>query len=141
MEMKKKNSGLGYCILGVAGKLPEALNFFFFFFCARQKLEWLLPNSSTGARPSFEVVTGRQQVRRAGAAERSAARTTAPARTHDSAKARPRLGQRARDLDQTGRGRDNVLASRPRLEELVSRHTFWCRDLAEVRSKKSLVVT
>ena len=25
MEMKKKNSGLGYCILGVAGKLLEAL--------------------------------------------------------------------------------------------------------------------
>ena len=29
------NSGLGYCILGVAGKLPEVLKKkkFFFFFC------------------------------------------------------------------------------------------------------------
>ena len=60
---------------------------------------------------------------------------------HDSASARPRPGQRARDLGQTGRGRDIVLASRPRLEGLVSRHPFWCCDLAEVRSKKSLVVT
>ena len=27
--------------------------------CARQKLEWLLPISSTGALPRFEVMTGR----------------------------------------------------------------------------------
>ena len=56
-------------------------------------------------------------------AARVAARTTAPAR--------PRTGQRACDLGQTGRGRDIVLASRPRLEELVSRHPFgvatWLR--------------
>ena len=55
---------------------------------------------------------------------------------------------RAHDLGQTGRGRDIVLASRPRLEGvgvatsfLVSRHPFWCRDLAEVRTEGSWVVT
>ena len=73
-------------------------------------------------------------MRREGAAARAAARTTAPARAHD-------LGNATRNLGQTRRGRDIVLASRPRLEELVLRHPFWCRDLAEVRSKKSLVVT
>ena len=75
----------------------------YIYFCARQRLEWLLPISSTRSRPSFEVVTGRHQVRRAGAAARAAARTTVPARAHD-------LGN-ARDLSQTGRGRDIVLAS------------------------------
>ena len=62
-------------------------------------------------------------------------------RAHNSASANPRTGQRARDLGQTGRGRDIVLASRPRLEVLVSRHPFWCRDLAEVRTEGSWVVT
>ena len=38
MEMKKKNSGLGYCILGVAGKLLEALKFFFFFFLCKAEI-------------------------------------------------------------------------------------------------------
>ena len=60
---------------------------------------------------------------------------------HDSASARPRPGQRARDLGQTGRGRDITLASRPRFEGLVSRHPFWRRDLAEVRTEGSLVMT
>ena len=45
-------------------------------------------------------------MRRAEAAERAAPHTTAPARAHN--------------LGQTGRGRDIVLASRPRMEELVS---------------------
>ena len=73
-------------------------------------------------------------MRRAGPSARAAVtRTTTPARAHD-------LGS-VHDLGQTGRGRDIVLASRPRLEELVSQHPFWCRDLAEVRSRKSLVVT
>ena len=62
-------------------------------------------------------------MRRAGAAAHAAERTIAPARAHD--------------LGQTGRGRDIVLASRPRLEELVSRHPFWCRDLAEVKTEGS----
>ena len=114
-----------------AGKLLEALKKK--KICARQKLEWVLPISSTGSRPSVEVVTGRQQVRRAGAAARAAARTIAPAHAHD-------LGN-ARYLVQTGRGRDIVLASRPRLEELVSRHPFWFCDLAKVRTEGSLVVT
>ena len=73
-------------------------------------------------------------MRREGAAARAAALTTAPARAHD-------LGN-ARYLGQIGRGRDIVMASRPRLEGLVSRHFFFlCRDLAEVRSKKSSVAT
>ena len=73
-------------------------------------------------------------MRRAGAATRTATCTTAPERAHD-------LGN-ACDLGQTGRGRDIVMALRPRLEGLASRHLFfWCRGLAEVRSKKSLVVT
>ena len=88
--------------------------------CARQRLEWLLPISSTGSRPSFEVVTGRHQVRRPRAA------------AHDRASARPRPGQRAHDLGKTGRGRDIALASRPRLEGLASRHFFCCCDLAEI---------
>ena len=49
---------------------------------ARQELEWLLPISSTGSRPSVAVVIGRKQVRKAGTAGRAAARTTAPARAH-----------------------------------------------------------
>ena len=69
-------------------------------------------------------------MRRARAAACAAARTTAPAR--------PRPGQPARNLGQTGRGRDIVLASRPRLEELVLRHPFWCRDLAEDRTEEVL---
>ena len=60
---------------------------------------------------------------------------------HDGTSVRPRYGQRARDLGQTGRGRDIVLVSRPRLEGLVSRHPFWCHDLAEVRTEGSWVVT
>ena len=102
--------------------------------CARQKLEWLLPISSTGSRPSVEVVTGRQQVRRAGAATGAAAHTTAPARAHDLGNARAiwaRQGEVAtsfwrRDLDWRGVG---VATS-----FLVSR-------LAEVRTEGSLVVT
>ena len=43
---------------------------------------------------------------------------------HDNASLHPRPGQRARDLGQTGIGRDIVLVSRPKLEELVSRHHF-----------------
>ena len=36
MEMKKKkNSGLGYCILGVAGKLLKALKKKIIFFCVQ----------------------------------------------------------------------------------------------------------
>ena len=62
---------------------------------------------------------------RVGAAVRSAAR--------DMANARPRPGQRARELGQTRRGRDVQLVSRPGLEKLVSRHPFWRRDMAEVR--------
>ena len=39
--VRRENSGeLDYCILGVAGKLLEVLKNFFFFFCARQKLDW-----------------------------------------------------------------------------------------------------
>ena len=82
MKKKKKNSGLGYCILGVAGKLLEALKKKNSYVC-KAELEWLLPISSTGARSNFEVVTGRQQVRRAEAAARAAAHTTAPVRAHD----------------------------------------------------------
>ena len=91
-------------------------------FCARQRLEWLLPISSTGSRPSFEVVTRRHQVRRAGVAARAAARTTVIACAHD-------LGKRACDLGQKERGRDIVLASRPRLEGLASRHPFGVATL------------
>ena len=50
-----KSSGLGYCILEVAGKLLE--NGKKKIFGARQKLEWLLPNSRTDVATSFEVVT------------------------------------------------------------------------------------
>ena len=60
---------------------------------------------------------------------------------HNSASERPRPGQRTPDLGQIGRGRDIVLASRPGLEELVSRYPFWCRDLAEVRTEGSWVMT
>ena len=63
-------------------------------------------------------------MRRAGAVVRAAAR--------DMASARPRPRQRARDLGQVGRGRDVQLVSRPGLEELVSRHPFWRRDMAKV---------
>ena len=59
-----------------------------FFFCSRQRLEWLLPISNIGSRPSFEVVTGRHQVRRAGAAARAVAHTRASARAHDLGNAR-----------------------------------------------------
>ena len=45
-------------------------------------------NFQHGSQPSVEVMTGRQQVRRAGAAARATA--------HDSASARPRPGQRVR---------------------------------------------
>ena len=69
-----------------------------------------------------------------GAAVRAAARTTAPARAHDLSNARATWARQ-------GEVATSFLASRPRQEELVSRHPFWCRDLAEVRSKKSLVVT
>ena len=55
-------------------------------------------------------------MRRVGAAACAAARMTTPACTHD-------LGN-AHDLGQTGRGRDIVLVSRPKLEELVSQHHF-----------------
>ena len=72
-------------------------------------------------------------MRRARVAVSTAGRITAPACAHD-------LGS-ARDLGQTGRGHDIVMASRPRLEEFVSRHPFWCRDLAEVRTEGSWVVT
>ena len=34
------------------------------FFCARQKLEWLLPISSTRSRPSLEVATCRGRDRK-----------------------------------------------------------------------------
>ena len=64
-------------------------------------------------------------MRKAGAAVRAAAR--------DMASPRPRPGQRAPELGQTRRGRDVQLVSRPGLEKLVSRHPFWCRDMAEVR--------
>ena len=64
-------------------------------------------------------------MRRAGAAVHAAAR--------DMASARPRPGQRARELGQIRRGRDVQLVSRPGLEKLVSRHPFWRRDMAEVR--------
>ena len=65
-----------------------------------------MPISSTGALPGVEVVTGRQQARRAGAAARTAARTTAPARAHD-------LG--------------NVRATWARQGEVAT--SFWRRDL------------
>ena len=58
---------------------------------------------------------------------------TVPARTHD-------LGN-ARNLGQTRRGRDIVLASRPKMKGLASRHSFWYRDLDEVRTQGSWVVT
>ena len=85
-----------------------------FFFGARQKLEWLLPISSTGSRPSVEVVKGRQQVRRTGATECAAARTTAPVRAHGLGNAHAtwaRQGEVAtsfwhRDLDKRGWCRD-----------------------------------
>ena len=80
--------------------------------CAGEKLEWLLPISSTRSRPSFEVVAcrapgahGRGRVVRdrddvhARTAERlrTAARATASAHAHD--------------LGQTGRGRGMDLVS------------------------------
>ena len=73
-------------------------------------------------------------MRRARAAARAAARTTAPSRAHNLSNARAtwdRQGEVAtsfwrRDLDWRG---------------LVSRHPFWCRDLAEVRTEGSWVVT
>ena len=52
------------------------------------------------SRPSVEVVTGRQQVHRAGAAARAAARTIVPARAHD-------LGA-TRDLFFLAPGRDII---------------------------------
>ena len=55
-------------------------------------------------------------MRRAGATARAAERMTAPARAHNPGK--------ARDLGQTRRGRDIVLASLLRLEGLASRHPF-----------------
>ena len=86
-----------------------------------------MPISSTRSRLGFEVVTGVQQVRRAGAA----ARTTAPARAHDLSNARAtwaRQGEVAtsfwrRGLDWRG---------------LVSRHPFWCCDLAEDQTEEVL---
>ena len=74
---------------GVAGELLEDLgkkkNY------ARQRLEWLLPISSTRSRPSFEVVTSRTP----GAQGRGGcARSSA----HNSASASPQPGQRAHDL-------------------------------------------
>ena len=84
------------------------------FFVQGRKWNWLLPISSTGSRPSFEVVTGRQQVRRAGAAAPTAARTTAPARAHDMGNARATWARQdevatsfwRRDLDWRGWCRD-----------------------------------
>ena len=87
----------------MAGELWRILNFFFFFFfffCARQKLEWLLPISSTRSRPSFEVETSRAP----GTQGRGVVRAT-------------------------WAGGVGVATS------------FWCRDLAEVRTKGSLVGT
>ena len=83
--------------------------------CVRQKLEWLLPISSTGSRPGFEVVTGGQQVRRARLAACAAARTTAPVRVHD-------LG--------------NARATWARQGEVAT--SFWRRDLAEDRNEEVL---
>ena len=82
-----------------------------------RKLEWLLPISNTRSRPSFEVVTGGQQVRRVGAAALAAVRTTAPARAHNLGNARATWAKQGevvtsfwlRDLDWRG---------------LVSRHPF-----------------
>ena len=49
----KYSRGLGYCIKGVAGRKATGKK------NARQKLEWLLPNSSVGSRPRLGVVTNR----------------------------------------------------------------------------------
>ena len=112
--MKKKMDE--YKILGHFPVVGD--NEIFFFFFARQKLEWLLPISSIGSRPSFEVVTGRHQVHRAGATTRVAALTIASAHAHDLGNARTTWARAV-----------GVATS------------FWCRDLDEVRTEGSLVVT
>ena len=86
--------------LGVAGKATRGLEKKEKKNCAGEKLEWLLPISSTRSRPSFEVVTSR-----------------APGAQGKGA------------VHATWGGWVGVATS------------FWCRDLAEVRTEGSLVVT
>ena len=79
----------------MAGRLLEDFEKNYMYIYTRQKLEWLLPNYSTGSRPRFGVVTSKAL----GAQGRgSCARSSA----HDSVSARPRLGQRERDLAEVG---------------------------------------
>ena len=117
----------------------------------KQKLEWLLPISSTGSRPSVEVVTGRQQVHRAGAAARAVAGTTAPACTHDLSNAQATWAKQGKVATWVAvgevatwifgvaiwkshygqkRGRDMKLMSRHRSVSKRVATWFRCRDLA-----------
>ena len=60
---------------------------------------------------------------------------------HDSASARLRPGQRARNLGQTGRGRDIVLASRTRLEGVGVAKSFLVSQLGWIGDRRFGVAT